>query len=82
MPFVDAVGLFNYWSEYPPLHILVRNFLGYEPPKKVEADPVEVAHMMQALSGRSGRAKSLDMAPEYIQKMAYEMKEKAKNAGR
>ena len=73
MPFLDAVGLFNYWTEYPPLHILVRNFVGYEPPKRVE-DPMEVAQTLHAVTGGKGRGKSKDRAPLYIQRMIDESK--------
>lgn len=72
MPFIDAIELFDYWAEYPPLHLLVRNFLGYKPPRK-EVDAVEMGQVMRAVSPRSkGRSKSLDNAPLHIQHMAEE----------
>jgi hypothetical protein len=68
MPFSDAIGLLDYWSDYPPLHLLVRNFLGYKP--KPKHDAMEVGQAMRAITGGRGRAKSLDRAPLWIQQMA------------
>lgn len=38
MPFRDALDLFKYWAKFPPVHILVRGFVGYEPPDDVDQE--------------------------------------------
>ena len=67
MPFRDAVELFEYWGEYPPVHMLVRRQVGYEgsgePSGKIIQNPVEIAAAMQAL-GWKGKAPKLSTAPE------------------
>jgi hypothetical protein len=81
MSFSDAIGLFDYWSDYPPVHLLVRNFLGYKPRAEAKHDAMEIGQAMRAITGRKGRAKSLDRAPAWIQQMAANSKKARPKSG-
>ena len=60
MPFCDAMELYEYWNDYPPLHVMVRNYLGYESRPKM-SDPMEIAATVKAVTG-SARARKLSTA--------------------
>ena len=67
------MALFDYWLDFPTLNTIARNYFGYKPKRKPESG--DVKQMMRALSPKTGgRAKSLDRAPLYIQKMAADAK--------
>lgn len=79
-PFRKIVKLFKYWQSYPPLHVMVRNYLGIED-AKAEPNMIETAQAIKILGG--GRAQKLSSAPEADRKRFAELKEIArqKNAG-
>jgi hypothetical protein len=85
MPNSAAMDLFEYWGEFPPVHILVRGYIGYEGtgPKKTTNNPIEIAAAMSMLSG-GARAQKLSTAPavdrerfESLKKQAEAMKTNA-----
>ena len=74
MPFCDAVELFGYWSKNPPLHLMVRDYLGYKEP---EPNAMEVAQMLQSVGVRGGKAPKLNQAPERDRQIFEEQKKRA-----
>lgn len=36
----DTIDMMKYWNDYPPTHVLLRGYVGYEPPMKSE--PINV----------------------------------------
>ena len=79
MPFCDAVALFEYWADYPPLHLMVRGHLGIEK-RRPDVNMIETAQAMQVLGGR-GRAPKLSSASEIDRARFATLKGKKKNAG-
>jgi hypothetical protein len=77
MPFCDVMELFDYWRDYPPMHWLMRAYVGYKPPVNLEGDLGDAQRMLNP--GITG-AKKLANAPERIRKMAESVK--ALNRGR
>ncbi len=67
MPFCDVMRLFEYWSDCPPVHLMVRGYLGYEKPKPME--PQDTRHALQVLSGKGSAAK-ISQASERVKLMA------------
>lgn len=63
--------LFDYWREYPPQHWLLRGFVGYEPPKKIEG---EAADSLRVLSSTRRRNKKVSSAPKDVRKMIETLK--------
>lgn len=54
MDWARAEGLMKYWLEFPPVHVLLRHFVGYRggesaPPS---ADPLSDFREIAALGGR------------------------------
>jgi hypothetical protein len=39
MAMCDVSELFDYWSQFPPMHILMRGYVGYKPEPKHEEKP-------------------------------------------
>jgi hypothetical protein len=78
MPFGDIVDLFEYWADYPPLHLMVRNYLGYESRASM-SNPAAMMEAMKLLG--SGRAQKLSEAPEIDRQRFEALKEQA-NRGR
>jgi hypothetical protein len=39
LPFPDVIDLFTYWLDCPPTHLLLRGFVGYNPPS---TEPTEL----------------------------------------
>lgn len=76
MPFFDVMELFEYWTSYPPMHVLMRGYVGYQPPRK-DLEQREALSTLRSLS--PGRARKLATAPKYIRDVAEQMK-KAVNA--
>ncbi len=68
--------LFDYWSDCPPLHLMVANFLGYKKRRRAAPDMMEVQKALGTLPGHR-RGKSLDRAPLRIQAMAAAAKKAA-----
>ena len=62
MPFSDAIAQFAYWRKDPPLHLMVKAYLGIKEEEPEEMNPVEVAQAVRMLTG-SSRAPKLDQAP-------------------
>lgn len=76
MPFIDIVELFDYWVEYPPAHILLRGYTGYEPKEKeTKGDPLVTALQ---IAGSNIKAKSMKNAPPDVQAKFARLKEQAK----
>jgi hypothetical protein len=71
MPFCDVMELFEYWREYPPMHWLLRSYVGYEPPAR---DMEDQSQAMAALNRTAGRAKKTSRAPEHVRKIIEMMK--------
>ena len=79
MPFCDAMKLFEYWADYPPVHMMVRDYLGYEGTvKEPTNNPVEVAAAMQAITGAMGRAPKVSTAPARDRERFAALKEQMK----
>lgn len=36
MAMCDVIELFDYWSQFPPMHILMRGYVGYKPEARRE----------------------------------------------
>jgi hypothetical protein len=72
MPFIDAVELFEYWAEYPPVHLLVRAYLGFEG-SSVAVGPEESKLALKLLAG-GRRAQSLDTASSQDQQRFFDLK--------
>lgn len=72
MPFCDIMELFDYWREYPPMHWLMRGFVGYKPPVRLEDNDIREAQKM--LNPTTRTAKKLSRAPERVRKMAESLK--------
>jgi hypothetical protein len=66
MPMKDAMELFEYWAEFPPVHVLVRGYVGYQPPVKERFDPEQTLRMLSSSRGRNKKAAS---APSAVRKM-------------
>jgi len=79
MPNSAAMELFEYWGEYPPVHILVRGYIGFEgtKPQKIVTNPIEIAAAMNMLSG-GARAQKLSTAPAVDRERFESLKEQAK----
>jgi len=75
MPFCDAVELFEYWADYPPAHILLRAYVGYE---GNIVSPMEQAAAMHALTG-GARAAKLETASPVDRARFAALKEQVKN---
>ena len=77
--------LFEYWADYPPVHMMVRDYIGYEGTVKETAqNPVEVAAAMRAITGGAGRAAKVATAPARDRERFAALREQAKakkNAG-
>ena len=48
-PWPDVMDLLDYWAECPPLHLMVRAYMGYKSPKKAPA--MTASEFMQELKG-------------------------------
>ncbi|HVI09581.1 MAG TPA: hypothetical protein VND65_14930 [Candidatus Binatia bacterium] len=68
--------LFDYWRDYPPVHVMMRAYLGIES-REEEVNPVAMAEAMHALTG-SAHAQKLSSAPEIDQQRFKALKEMAK----
>ena len=76
MPFCDVMELLDYWADYPPVHWMIRSYLGIE--KRKVLDPMEAAEAMKVLNRSSrGRSLKLSRAPDHVKKMAEAAKKKA-----
>lgn len=73
----DVMELFDYWNDYPPVHWLLRAYVGYEPPRKF--DDMEAREALKMLTP-SRTAKKLSGASERVRRMAESVKAQ-KNAG-
>jgi hypothetical protein len=73
------VEIFDYWRDYPPLHIMVRSYLGIE--SQGPPDPLAIAEMMRAMTG-SSRAQKLSTAPAIDQERFKALKQMAKQRAR
>ena len=61
--------LFDYWQQYPPVHLLVRGYIGYEAPAKPSSEPVNFAEVGETLTTiYQGTKTSLDHLPAAIQR--------------
>ena len=69
--------LHDYWADYPPLHVMVRNYLGYEQQATGTADvaPEVNAIVLKSLERRAGKLKG---ATEQEKKIFAMQKETAK----
>ena len=79
MPFCDAVALFNYWSQNPPLHLMIKAFLGIESEEaeQPENNPAAMAEAVMLLGPpRAGgvRVEKLADAPEIDRKRFEQLK--------
>jgi hypothetical protein len=72
MPFADIVQLFEYWAEYPPLHLMVRTYMGYKSVPK-EDQPKEKPHIV---------APKLANAPKQVRDVFEELKGSATSDGK
>jgi hypothetical protein len=84
MPFCDAVAQFNYWSKNPPLHLMIKAFLGIEgeETEQAENNPAAMAEAVRLLGPpRAGgvRVEKLADAPEIDRKRFEQLKRQ--NAG-
>ncbi len=53
-PWPDVLDLLEYWRTSPPVHVLVRAYLGYEVPEEVQPmTDAEVQAWFQGIQGRS-----------------------------
>jgi hypothetical protein len=68
----DAMELFDYWHEFPPMHVLMRGYVGYKPERV--PDKNDAVQSLRAMAPGSGPKKKLSQAPEYIRKMAETLK--------
>lgn len=78
MTLEEVRSLYEYWMEEPPVHDLVRWYVGYKyssPHKPREADVKEVAVIQSATKGV---VKSFDQLPPFVQQMLWEEHEKSK----
>ncbi len=48
----DVAGLFDYWREHPPSHMLLAGFVGYQPPAETAPDEVLRPDQLAALLQR------------------------------
>jgi hypothetical protein len=76
MCFGQAVELFQYWAKYPPVHLMIRSYLGIGAERE-EVNMIEKAQAVKVLSGRS-RAPKLSTAPKLDQERFAALKEQAK----
>lgn len=76
MAFADAVALFEYWAEFPPVHLMVRGYLGYEG-KESKGSPQETAQALKLMAG-GRRAKKMDMASPRVQSRFAQLKKTMK----
>lgn len=67
--------LFEYWSDYPPVHIMMRAYLGIET-RREEVSELAMAEAMTILTG-SAHAQKLSSAPEIDQQRFRALKEMA-----
>ena len=68
----DAMELFDYWREYPPVHVLMRGYVGYKPQSKEDQITPEQFQRMINPKARGGR--KLQDAPARDQKMFEKLK--------
>jgi hypothetical protein len=78
LPLPEVWELFEYWNDWPPAHVLLRGFTGYQPKKQAprELEAQEVSEL-SAMLGPAGKA------PPHIAEMvawAEQMKTKIGNA--
>jgi len=75
MPWPEVVEQLEYWAEYPPMHLLMRAYVGYKPPSPEDIER-ENAAGMAALGLRPGaKVPKLSKAPAYLQAAAKQLKE-------
>jgi hypothetical protein len=74
MAMCDVSELFDYWREYPPQHILMRGYVGYEGPGRSVAGPDARAELAALNPRTGGRARKLSQASEHVRKMAESLK--------
>ena len=86
MPFCDAIEQFAYWKNNPPLHLMVKAFMGIESgsetvsvSRREEVNPMEQQQAVQMLSG-GRRARKLSQATPQDQERFAHLKEQMKNA--
>jgi hypothetical protein len=79
MPFGDIVELFEYWADYPPLHLMVRSYLGYESQPKFNA--IDAARDMRVISG-GRRAQKLSQASDIDRQRFEALKQQVKEKKR
>ena len=57
--------MFDYWAEFPPVHILLRGFVGYEPPVKRSQEEA-IMEAMPVLSSQNGKIPGALKAPDWV----------------
>jgi hypothetical protein len=65
MSLPDVWDLFEHWREYPPAHILLRGYVGYEPPGK-SGEPNETEQRLLAQSSVIGSTKRFSELPQEV----------------
>jgi hypothetical protein len=56
LDWADVVGLIDYWTEFPPEHILLRGFVGYKPAAR--RDNVREQSAIENVVARMSRSRS------------------------
>ncbi len=73
MPFCDVMEVFEYWEDYPPVHKMIRDYLGYE--KKPEMDMQTAMTVLNPTS--RGKTAKVSRAPDRIKRMAESVRKAA-----
>jgi len=79
----DAVELMEYWSQYPPAHVLLRGYVRYNPPPRQSEIDSMLAFRKELGPIGAGRAKKVSEAPAHLQAIMKMMRDaQDKKAGR
>lgn len=76
LDFRECIDLFEYWADYPPLHLMVRAYLGYES-KTAKPSDFEQMQAVHVLAG-PGRAEKVSRAPIEVQQRFATLKDAEK----
>lgn len=77
MDFPFVLELLEYWADFPPVHLLLRAFVGFEGSTKAMSRKEQFADdVVKALPSGNTGARHLDCAPPHIQQAIERVKKK------